>query len=194
MQNRNTLWIDGVGGYGVYDQSEVIFGGRGSAPEAIEITSDIPKQAFSIRYMGDDYLIQPFDCSKVEVNGKSIGEACVLVNGDDIRIGDSVTLAFAKPSPLSDTAVLRLTSRHRWRESIDGVILFRRICVLGKSSAAHVNCKYWSSNLTLYQQENAWRYRVQSSEPPSGGSSRSLSLPMAINERIQGDGFSITIT
>jgi hypothetical protein len=194
MHNRNTLWIDGVGGYGVYDQSEVVFGGRGSAPEAIEITSDIPKQAFSIRYTGDDYLIQPFDRSKVEVHGKSIGEACVLVNGDDIRIGDSVTLTFAKPCPLSDTAVLRLSSRHRWHDSIDGIILFRRICVLGPSAAAHVNCKYWNSNLTLYRQENAWRYRVQSNEPSSGGSSNSLSQPMAMNERIQGDNFSITIT
>jgi hypothetical protein len=194
MQNRNTLWIDGVGGYGVYDQSEVIFGGRGSAPEAIEITSDIPKQSFSIRYMGDDYLVHPFDRAKVELNSKSIQEACVLVNGDEIRIGNSVTLAFAKPSPLSDTAVLRLTSRHRWHDLIDGVILFRRICVLGKSSAAHVNCKNWDTNLTLYRLENAWRYRVQSNEPPSCRSSNSLSLPMAMNERIQGDNFSITIT
>jgi hypothetical protein len=194
MQNRNTLWIDGVGGYGVYDQFEVVFGGRGSAPEAIEITSDIPKQSFSIRYMGDDYLIEPCDHSKVEVNGTSIGEACVLVHGDEIRIGGSVALTFAKPSPLSDTAVLRLTSRHRWHESIDGVILFRRICVLGPSSAAHVNCKYWNSNLTLYRQENAWRYRVQSNEPFSSGSSNSPSLPMVMNERILGDNFSITIT
>jgi hypothetical protein len=194
MQNQNTLWIDGVGGYGVYDQSEVVFGGRGSAPEAIEIASDIPKQAFSIRYIGDDYLIQPFHQSKVEVNGKLIVEACVLTNGDEIRIGGSVQLAFAKPSPLSDTAVLRLTSRHRWSESIDGVVLFRRICMLGPSSAAHVNCKYWTANLTLYRQENAWRYRVHSNERASVGASNSFSLPIALNERIQGEDFSITIT
>ncbi len=194
MQNRNTLWIDGVGGYGVYDQSEVIFGGRGSAPEAIEITSDIPKQAFSIRYVGEDYLIQPFERSKVEVNNNRLVEACVLLNGDEIRIANSVTLAFAKPSPLSDTAVLTITSRHRWHEPIDGVVLFRRICVLGPNSMAHVTCRKWNSNLTLYRQENAWRYRVQSNGGSQLGSSNSPSLPMATNERIQGEDFSITIT
>ena len=206
MQNRNTLWIDGVGGYAVYDQPEVFFGGRGSGPESVEIASDIPKQAFSIRYIGDDYLIQPLAASKVEVNGQSVIQAGVLINGDEIRFGSSVALAFAKPSPLSDTAVLRLTSRHRWHEPIDGVVLFRRICVLGPSAGAHVNCKYWTTNLTLYRQENArqenaWRYRLQSNDPSaqsggqsSGRSIKSHSLPIAMNERVQGDSFSITIT
>jgi len=201
MQNRNTLWIDGVGGYAVYDQPEVVFGGRGSGPESIEIASDIPKQAFSVRYVGEDYLIQPLAASKVEVNGKLLLEASVLIHGDEIRISGSVALAFAKPSPLSDTAVLRLTSRHRWHESIDGVVLFRRLCVLGPSAGAHVNCKYWNTNLTLYRQENVWRYRLQSndatdrsSDQSSGASAKSQSLPIAMNERVQGDNFSITLT
>jgi hypothetical protein len=202
MLNRNTLWIDGVGGYEVYDQPDVCFGGRGcrSAPiesAMIEIVSDIPKIAFSIRYVGEDYLIQPFASSRVEVNGQAVLGVAILSHGDEIKVCNSVVLAFSKPSALSDTAVLRITSRHRWNDSIDGVVLFRSLCVLGPTAAAHLNCKYWSGTLTLFRQGHGWRYRLQANSPIEHSSVRSgesQSLPVAINQRIQGDNFSITIT
>jgi len=191
MSKPRTVWIDGVGGYAIYDQSEIIFGGRGCGSDAVEIVSELPKRAFSIRYVGDEYVVQSSFTATLEVNSASISGACILSSGDRIKVGDSVTLLFSKPSPLSDTATVTITSRHRWPESIDGLILIRGLCILGPNANAHVNCRSWSQTMTLFRQQELWQYRLQSKDTVhrSGLPSRSI----VIGERILGEDFSLTI-
>jgi len=206
MSKLRTVWVDGVGGYAIYDPPEAIFGGRGANKESIEIVSELPKLALSVKYLGDEYIVQRLAAKTVEVNGVIIPGPFVLSDGDEMKVDGSVRLLFTKPSSLSNTAVLKIKSRHRWPESIDGVILLRGLCVLGPSVSAHVNCKQWSQDITLFRQEDLWQYRLQSKTRSehglidctlkhiSGRSVRKPSHPIVLGERVRGDDFSMTIT
>jgi hypothetical protein len=143
------LWIDGVGGYLVCQGDTVTLGQpvQGSYVD-IPILGDVSRQHATIRRDGESYLIDPLRPTRV--NGKTIAEPTSLVDGSEIELGQGVKLKFFAPNPLSRTAKLTFTSRHRTSPTTDGVLLMAESCVLGPGAGAHVVCPELAHDVVLF--------------------------------------------
>ncbi len=63
------MWIDGIGGYLLWDKPELVIGQAFSDGHAdVGITGDLSRRAAVIRRMGSDYLLQPLQATCL--NGK----------------------------------------------------------------------------------------------------------------------------
>jgi hypothetical protein len=88
---------------------------------------------------------------KVAINGRAVGEAVLLSDGDELLLGEAVKLRFRKPHVLSSSARLEIVSGHRSAPHADGVILMAESCVLGPKWQNHVVCREWSNDVVLYR-------------------------------------------
>ncbi len=190
MNSLHVLWIDGVGGYAMCDQSTTTLGGAASSNAAdLRVSSDLPSRSAVFHRQGQDLLVEPLH--QVSLNGKEISTTCLLSHGDLIRLGSSVELVFQQPTQLSGTALLTLKSRHRWHGSIDGALLLGHSCLLGPSPKAHVRCPNWEKDIVLFRNRDQWMVRCD--EYSSEGSERSgATRPVELGKRIQGPDFSMT--
>lgn len=150
---RYVLWIDAVGGFLVCRDDEITIGqatpgGRADVP----VQADLRGRHAVIRREDEQYLIEPL--GPVSVEGKKIDSSTLLSDGDEIQLGGNVHLRFRRPHPLSASARLEFTSRHRCPEAPDGVLLMAESCVLGPREANHVVCRDWSDDVVLFWQES----------------------------------------
>jgi hypothetical protein len=188
---HRTLWIDGVGAFLLCDATEVVLGqAHPSSDVDIMVAGDISRRAIVFRRSGDEHLLQPLQPTKI--NGITIDRATLLKDRDLIQIGDRVQLGYYRPSPLSGTARLELVSRHRWHQSIDGVLLLGDSCVLGPSATSHILCPYWSKEVLLFRHRQQWMCRTGQPLEIDGKSSES---PIVVEpgKRILGQDFSMTL-
>jgi len=146
---RFVLWVDGVGGYLVCQGDVVSIGQpvQGSYVD-IPILGDVSRLHATIRRDGESYLIEPIRPTRV--GGRAITEPTSLVDGNEIELGQGVKLKFTMPNPLSRTAKLTFTSRHRTSPTTDGVLLMAESCVLGPTAGAHVVCPDMTGEIVLF--------------------------------------------
>jgi len=150
---RFLLWVDGVGGFLVCLDDEIVLGqaSPGNAI-AVPILADLSRQHARIR-REDGYLIEPL--GEVWIDGKKIHRTTVLTDGEEIRLGDGVCFRFRQPHALSSTARLELLSRHRTQPAADGILLMAESCVLGPKWQNHIVCRDWSKDVVLYRRDGA---------------------------------------
>lgn len=188
---RRILWIDGVGGFLLVDRDEVVVGQAvPGSPVDVAIVGDLSRQAAALRRSAGDYLLQPLQAT--QLGGRSVDRPQLLRDGDQIQFGGSVKLRFSKPSPLSASARLDLASFHRFKPSVDAVLLLADSCILGPSRGSHVVCPGWTSELLLVRQADAWHFRT-TQELDANGRKMTGQIPMVAGMRLRGEEFSLSI-
>ncbi len=185
------LWIDGVGGYVLCDQLEVVIGQAIPGNNVdLMIVGDLSRRAAAIRKSGEDHLLQPLQA--ISVNDVAIDRATILRDGDLLTLGQRVQLQYMRPNRLSSTARLQMLSRHRWQPSVDGVLLMGDSCVLGPGSTSHILCPFWSSDVLLFRNRDQWMCRSSQPLEVEGKEYRDA-VPLVRGKRIRGSDFSMTL-
>ncbi|MCA9181534.1 MAG: hypothetical protein KDA51_08770, partial [Planctomycetales bacterium] len=155
---RRILWIDGVGGFLLVESDEVLIGQAiPGTPVDVAVVGDLSRRAAVLRRTGGDYLLQPFQ--QTCVDHQAIDRPQLLRNTAEIQLGSRVKLQFTKPSPLSATARLDMTSLNRFKPNVDGILLLSDSCIIGPNAGSHVLCPDWRSELLLFRQGSEWYFR-----------------------------------
>jgi hypothetical protein len=128
----------------------------------VPIQADISRRHLKIRRQGEGYVLEPLG-PKVAVEGKTVADAALLSDGDEITLGDTVKLRFRKPHVLSASARLEILTPHRTQPYADAVILMAESCVLGPKWQNHVVCRDWQGDVVLYRSDNQVMCRAMES-------------------------------
>lgn len=188
---RQVLWIDGVGGYLLCPADEIVIGQAISGSNAdVAVVGDLSRQAAAIRRNGGDYLLQPIQ--ETRINGAVVERPQLLRDGQVIELGPRVRIRFSKPSPLSSSARLDLVSLHRWKPSVDGILLLADSCIFGPRTPSHVLCPDWQHELLLFKGADQWYFRT-AAEVQVSGKPHSGSVPMTPGMRVRGEDFSFSV-
>lgn len=156
---HSILWIDGIGGYLLWDKPELVLGQAFAESRAdVGIVGDLSRQAAAIRRLGADYLLQPLQATRLA--GQAIDRPQLLRDGAIIELGNSVKLRFRRPNSLSGTARLELASIHRWQPSVDAVLLLADCCIMGPRAGSHILCSEWPSESLLVPKSGQWQMRT----------------------------------
>ncbi|WP_145058938.1 FHA domain-containing protein [Lignipirellula cremea] len=148
--SRFLLWIDGVGGYLVCRQKEVLIGqARPGSAADIGLLGDLTREHARIRRDGEEYLIEPL--AELRQNGQPRQGVGPLIDGDELELG-GVRLRFTRPHALSATARLEFVGRRRIQPTVDAILLMAESCVLGPNWHNHVVCRDWTDDVVLFQQ------------------------------------------
>jgi tetratricopeptide (TPR) repeat protein len=187
---RFLLWVDGVGGFLVCLDDEIVLGQNHPGNRlAVPIQGDLSRQHARIR-REDGYLIEPL--GEVWVEGRKIGRTTVLSDNDEIRLGSSVCLRFRQPHVLSSTARLELVSRHRTQPSADAVLLMAESCVLGPKWQNHVVCRDWANDVVLYRRDGVLYCRTTGGIEVDGRFCDEQT-PVQRDSHVVGSDFSMTL-
>jgi len=157
---RRMLWIDGVGGFLITPGAEWTIGGSAAdqSPEVIKVIGAIPSRAARIRRQGSDYILEPL--AETKLSDVPTGRPTLLRDDDTIELGGTVAIAFHRPHPLSASARLRPSGRHRFDPRADAVILLADSCVIGPSTGAHIRCPQWPVDVVLTADKGSWQVRA----------------------------------
>jgi len=188
---RFLLWIDGVGGYLVCQGDVVTLGQpvHGSYVD-VPVLGDISRMHALVRRDGESYLIEPLRLTRVD--GRAIDGMTLLCDGSEIELGDGVRMRFRVPNPLSRTARLDFTSRHRTLPTTDGVLLLAESCVLGPGGGAHVTCRNWSHEVVLFPQGDSLHCRTAGRFAVDGIDCEGRA-PITSSSQIVGEDFSLSL-
>lgn len=149
--SRFLLWVDGVGGYLVCEDDQVILGQPVPGSQVdVPILGDISRRHARIRRDGEGYVLDPL--RPVRLDGRPVSAAALLADGNVIELGHNVRVRFRRPHPLSATARLEFVSHHRTQPSADAVLLMAESCVLGPAGHSHIECPDWSHELVIFRQ------------------------------------------
>jgi len=189
--DRFFLWIDAVGGYWVCLGEQVVLGQAGPSRTAdVPILADLSPRHARVCRDGGGYLIEAF--REVRVDGRKVDRLAALSRRNVIQLGGSVRLVFRRPHPLSATARLDFSSRHRTQPSVDAVLLMAETCVLGPKPYSHVLCPDWPTDVILYRHEDALYCRSRGVLEIDGVPWEGHG-PVSRNSRVVGDWFSLSL-
>lgn len=192
------MWIDGIGGYLLWDKPELVLGQAFADSHAdVGITGDLSRRAAVIRRMGSDYLLQPLQATRL--NGQAIDRPQLLRDGSLIELGNSVKLQFRKPNTLSGTARLEMVSIHRWKPNVDAILLLADCCMIGPRAGSHVPCSDWRNEVLLVQKPggsapapyNNWQLRIAEEVLVNGEKLRGQ-FAIGPETHIRGEDFSLS--
>jgi hypothetical protein len=187
---HSILWIDGIGGYLLWDKPELVLGQAFAESRAdIGIVGDLSRQAAALRRVGTDYLLQPLQSTKV--NGAVIDRPQLLHHGMVIELGNSVKIRFDRPNSLSGTARLEMVSIHRWKPTVDAVLLLSDCCIIGPRAGSHITCNDWRHEVVLMQKGSQWHMRVAEEVQVNGQRTRGQ-LPISPGTHVRGEDFSLS--
>jgi hypothetical protein len=188
--SRFLLWVDGVGGYLVCFQDQVVLGQAVPGRQVdIPILGDLSRQHARLR-REDGYVIEPIH--PVCIDGREVRDRTMLNDGNEIQLGSGVRLRFRQPHALSATARLDIVSRHRTQPTADGVLLMAESCVLGPKWQNHVVCREWANDVVLYRRDGELFCRAMEPIEIDGqfceGQGR-----LACNSHVTGSDFSLCL-
>ncbi|MGF1582002.1 MAG: FHA domain-containing protein [Gemmataceae bacterium] len=143
------LWVDGVGGYLLCLENRVTLGQGGvDANVSIPIYADISRLHAAIERDEEGYALEAF--RDVTINNNPV-ERDSLSSGDRIQLGTSCQMLFRQNVPISSSAVLTLTSGHRFAHAVDGVILMTETLLLGGAEKSHISLPNANRPIILYR-------------------------------------------
>ena len=188
---RFMLWIDAVGGYWVCLGDEITLGRPDPRVSAdVPILGDLSIRHACIRRDGEGYVIAAWQ--ETRVDGRLVREIGWLGDGSRIQLGGSVRFTLRRPHPLSATARLDFTSRHRTQPSSDAVLLMADTCVLGPHPHSHVVCRDWTHEVILYRSGQELYCRTDGAFEIDGAACDGCGR-ITKHSRIEGDGFSFNL-
>ncbi len=189
--NRVMLWVDGVGGFLLCLDPQVTLGR--ALPDAgieVPIIGDLRRRHLRITRSGNDYLATAL--ADVSIAGKSIGDPHLLQNNQQLTLGSTVAVKFCMPHPLSASARLDVSSRHRTQPWSDAIILVADTIILGPGKTSHIVCPEMEREMILSWSQNGWMARFGGNIEVDGRVS-SNQAELTEHCRISGDGFSMTL-
>ncbi len=191
-----SLWVDGVGGYLVCMDDEVVLGQASpenlTGPQRVHVAirGDLSRRHAIIHRRGEAYTLEPL--APVRINGRPVQSCTLLSDRAEIVLGESTRLRFRQPHPLSATARLEFLSRHRSQPYSDAVLLMGESCVLGPGERSHVVCRDWPQDLVLYREGHALGCRTGQPIEIDGRTCNGHGR-VTRTSRIVGDNFSVTL-
>ncbi len=146
--SRWRLWIDGCGGFLLLSGDRWSVGGLSHDTMAdICVRADWPRQAGTINRAGSDYFWK----------GARTADSRKLISpGQPIPIPGTAAMTLEQPSPLSDSAVLRLNAPHRFDQHVDGVVLVNETLLVGPSADCHLRCRESTDRAILNWRGDRW--------------------------------------
>jgi hypothetical protein len=187
---RFLLWADGIGGYLVCLDHQVVLGRAGPDSCAdIPLLGDLSRRHATVARDGDGYILKAEQ--PTFVNGRRV-ETAPLRDGDVIRLGPTLELEFRQPSPISSTARLRILSRHRLPVAVDGVILMAETCIVGSSPQAHIPAAGLDHPVVLYRQGAALWCRAPGGFEIDGRPCLGRA-PLTLQSNVLGEEFSFSL-
>jgi hypothetical protein len=187
---HSIVWIDGIGGYLLWDKSELVLGQAFAESHAdVGIVGDLSRRAAVVRRLGSDYLIQPLQPTRL--NGVAIDRPQLLRDGAIIELGSSVKIRFHRPNALSGTARLEMASIHRWKPTVDAILLLADCGIIGPRAGSHIACPEWRNEVLLVQKSGKWHIRT-AAEVQVDGQSVKGQFPIGSGTRVRGDDFSLS--
>ena len=187
---RVVSWIDGVGGYMICLDDEVVIGQPAPGANAdIPILADLSRRHASIRREGESYVLTPIHTASV--NGRDVTGPVVLSDSCEIQLGRSVKINFRKPHALSGTAVLSVESNHKTEPAVDGIVLMADSCILGSESHSHIRCRHWDQNLVLFRRGEELHFRSGASVEIDGQLA-DKDAPLPANCRLEAENLALS--
>ncbi|MGN6544007.1 MAG: hypothetical protein ACTHK7_03085 [Aureliella sp.] len=187
---HSILWIDGIGGYLLWDKPELVLGQAFAESRAdVGIVGDLSRQAAVVRRLGTDYLLQPLQATKLA--GQSIDRPQLLRDGAMIELGNSVKLRFRRPNALSGTARLEIASIHRWQPNVDAIVLLSDCCIMGARAGSHIDCSQWKNEVLLVSRNGQWQMRTGEEVLVNDQKQRGQ-FAVASGTRVRGEDFSLS--
>jgi hypothetical protein len=157
------LWIDGVGCWLLCPGKRVTLGGPvepgSSQPSAdLCLLASLRRHHATFERLGEAYRLET---REGQVNSRAVRDETFLSSGDVVTLGQNVRMRFRQPSVLSASAVLtpemqawpRMFTAGQTPGSVDGVVLFDEVCLLGPGSDAHIACRDWSETVILHRRD-----------------------------------------
>jgi hypothetical protein len=157
----------------------------------VPVLGDLSRRHVLIRREGDGYLIRPV--GEVRVEGRKISRDCVLADGDEIEMGESVRMRFRQPHALSVSARLDLVSHHRPQPSADAILLMADACILGPGARNHVVCRHWSGDVVLFRTKGGQLHCRAGEWLEIDGTRYSGQGPLTPNSRVTGSDFALSL-
>lgn len=187
---HSLLWIDGIGGYMLWDKPDLVLGQAFAESRAdVGIVGDLSRQAAAIRRLGSDYLLQPLQATKL--SGQTIERPQLLRDGALIELGNSVKIRFRRPNALSGTATLQMASIHRWQPNVDAIVLLADCCILGPRAGSHIECNQWKNEALLVPKSGQWQMRTGEEVMVNDQKVRGQ-FSVASGTRVRGEDFSLS--
>lgn len=142
------LWVDGCGGFLLLAGNSWSVGGLANGTSAdICVRADWPRFAGTIERDGADYFW----------NGIRSSAGRELINGGQpLPVPGSAVATLEQPSPLSDSAVLKLSVPHRFDQHVDGVVLVNQTMLVGPGPDCHIRCRESTDRAVLTRRGGRW--------------------------------------
>ena len=150
MDSRFMIWVDGVGGFLVCLDDEIVIGQSiDQSHVQIPVLADISRRHVKIAREQGEYYIEPL--AELKVNSEIVTDRITLQHRDWLTLGKDLEIVFLKPHPLSGTARLEIKSKHRTNPSCDSILLMSDSCIMGPRTNNHVYCRFWNDNVLLFR-------------------------------------------
>ena len=188
---RLMLWVDGVGGFLLCTDEDLVIGQ--AVPECkidIPILGDLKRSHLRIKRCNDAHLLTPL--GPVEMAGRTVKAKTMLRNGQTLCLGGTVQLKYTIPHPLSTSARLDITSRHRTQPWSDAILLVADTIVLGPKRNSHIVCPDWEHELILFRRDGEWFCRTAGNIEVDGQVFYT-EAPLERDCRISGEDCSMTL-
>jgi len=156
-------------------QPERVRIGRGGSryPVEVPLPGDVLGHHADILRRGEEYFVAAF--GPLTVNQRPARQER-LRDGDRIEFGGPVRLTFARPSPMSASAVLRLSHRCRLPQDVSEVVLLCDTCLIGPDPTCHVRTGDGSGRVVLFERHGTLFGRLAVGPEQAGASARALAL------------------
>lgn len=189
---RFLLWVDAVGGFLVCLADEVTIGQPDPQRGVdVPILGDLSARHIRIRRDAEGYLAQVR--RPIKLNGRVVEDAAPLPADCELEAGAGVRLRFRRPHPLSATAQLFSTSRHRTQPSTDGVLLMAESLVLGPGPQCHIHCPTWTREVILYRVGAGPLWCRAAGTLEIDGRRLDGCGPVSLDSHVTGDDFSLSL-
>ena len=167
------LRVDRVGSYRVIATSEMTIGGPAQANRAghLALLAPLSSVHASIRRSETGYTISPRQ-GAVALEGPTspanvtrtpqqilLMQETYLSSQTKVQLGPKTTLTLDQPSPLSRTAILKISPAGRTMEQLNGVVLLDQLLLIGAGSNVHINSPHWQETGVLIYRNGTVRFR-----------------------------------
>ncbi len=149
--------------------------GRGGSryPVEVPLPGDVRGHHADILRRGEDYFIAAF--GPLTINQRPVQQER-LRDGDRVEFGGPVRLTFVRPSPMSASAVLRLSHRCRLPQDVSEVVLLSDTCLIGPDPTCHVRTGDGSGRVVLFERQGTLLGRLAVGPEQAGAAARALAL------------------
>ena len=184
------LWIDGVGGYLICREPEVLVGRALPASQVdIPLQGEIDRRHLKIRRLDNTYLLEPL--GKVQIDGKPLQSPLVLGHRQRLLLHGGVEIQFLQPNPIGNSAKLEIVSRHRTEPWADAIVLLGDALVLGPDRNHILCCPQWSQDRMIFRRNGKIYFR-SAGVFDVNGKMQTGDIELTDKTHLSGDDFSVT--